>query len=100
ARFDPLNPLCLLMLATTGVFFIYSAQVYTGGTQYLQQIVWIVLGIVAYLVVARIDYKIYLKYGHWLWLAALVPLVLVLVPGIGQERLGARRWIDFGVVSL
>ncbi len=88
------------MLSTIGVFFIYSAQVYTGGRQYLQQLVWIAIGAIAYFVVSRIDYKIYLKYGHWVWLLVLPALLLVLIPGIGEERLGARRWLDFGPVSL
>jgi rod shape determining protein RodA len=99
-RFDPLTPLCLLLLSTIGVFFIYSAQLYTGRTQYLQQIVWMFVGAISYLVVSRIDYKIYLKYGHWVWIVAAIPLVLVLIKGIGVERMGARRWIDFGRVSL
>lgn len=99
-RLDPLTPLCLLLLSTIGVFFIYSAQVFAGRTQYLQQIVWMGVGAVAYLVVSHIDYKIYLKYSHWVWLAAVPLLMAVLIPGIGQERLGARRWLDFGPVSL
>jgi len=100
SRFDPLNPLCLLLLSTVGVFFIYSAQVYTGRSQYLQQLVWMVLGAIAYFVVARIDYKAYLKYGHWLWLLVMIPLVLVLIPGIGTERMGARRWLVLAGISL
>ena len=32
----------------------------------------------------------------WLFLATLVCLVLVLIPGIGVERNGARRWLHFG----
>jgi rod shape determining protein RodA len=99
-RFDPLTPMCLLLLSTAGVFFIYSAQVYSSRTQYVQQLVWMALGAVVYLVVSRIDYKAYLKYGHWIWLSAVIPLGLVLIDGIGQERLGAQRWIDFGPISV
>ena len=29
-----------------------------------------------------------------------LPLVLVLVPWVGTERFGARRWLDFGAFSL
>src|SRR5688572_28020208 len=50
-RFDPLTPMCLLMLSIAGIFFIYSAQVYHGRDQYVQQILWMFLGAVAYLVV-------------------------------------------------
>lgn len=100
ARFDPLSPLCLLLLSTIGVFFIYSAQVYTGKTQYVQQLVWLFVGAVAYFVTSRIDYKLYLKYGHWIWLGAVVPLLLVMIDGIGQERLGAQRWIDLGPLTV
>jgi rod shape determining protein RodA len=99
-RFDPLTPLCLVLLSTAGVFFIYSAQVYTNRTQYVQQLIWMFLGLVAYYVVSRIDYKVYLKYGHWVWLAVLIPLALVLIPGIGQERMGARRWLVLAGISL
>lgn len=99
-RFDPLTPLCLMMLSIVGVLFIYSAQVYTGDTQYLQQLVWMALGVIAYFVVSQIDYKIYLKYGHWVWLAVLPPLILVLIPGIGKEVYGARRWLSLGPANL
>lgn len=92
SRFDPFNPLCILLLCMIGVFFIYSAQVYSERPQYTQQIVWIALGAVAYLVVSKIDYAIFLRYSHWVWALGLLGLVLVLTPA-GQERLGAQRWI-------
>lgn len=100
SRFDPLTPACLLLLSTIGVFFIYSAQIYTGRSQYLQQIVWIGVGAAAYVVVSRIDYKIFMNYSHWLWLGAFAMLVALQIPGVGVRRLGAVRWIDFGIVSV
>ncbi|BET69256.1 rod shape-determining protein RodA [Opitutales bacterium ASA1] len=99
-RIDLLSPLCLLLLSIVGVFFIYSAQVYTGRTQYMQQLTWLALGAVAYAAVGLIDYKIFLKHGHWVWVLAVLMLIAVKVPGIGQERLGAQRWIDLGPVSI
>ncbi len=99
-RFDPVNPLCLLLLAVFGVFFIYSAQVYTGRTQFAMQIAWLAIGGGAYAAVSLVDYKIFLKHGHWVWVAALLALVAVKIDGIGQERLGAQRWIDLGPFSI
>jgi rod shape determining protein RodA len=99
-RIDLLSPLCLLLLSIVGVFFIYSAQVYTGRTQYMQQLMWLALGGIAYAAVGLIDYKIFLKHGHWVWVLAVLMLIAVKVPGIGQERLGAQRWIDLGPVSI
>jgi rod shape determining protein RodA len=99
-RVDFVSPLCLLLLSIVGVFFIYSAQVYTGRTQYMQQLMWLALGGIAYAAVGLIDYKIFLKHGHWVWVLAVLMLIAVKVPGIGQERLGAQRWIDLGPVSI
>ncbi|TVR51198.1 MAG: rod shape-determining protein RodA [Puniceicoccaceae bacterium] len=93
SRIDWINPLCLLALGIVGVFFIYSAQVYTGRTQYLNQIVWLLLGAGVYVTVASFDYKLLLKYSHWIFLAAILLLLLIWSP-LGTERGGAKRWLD------
>jgi cell division protein FtsW len=43
---------------------------------------------------------VYQRFAYPLLLASLAGLVLVLIPGIGVVRGGARRWVDLGVVSL
>jgi cell division protein FtsW len=40
------------------------------------------------------------KAAPWLFVAGLVLLVLVLIPGIGKVVLGARRWIPLGPLNL
>ena len=42
----------------------------------------------AYCAVALIDYKLWLKYAHWVYVACLVPLLLLWTP-LGVTRLGA-----------
>ena len=98
-RFDRITPVCLLMLMTFGVFFIYSAQMATGRGQWQQQLVWIGGGSALYLAVSLLDYRLWLRWSHWVYLASMVLLVLVLIPGLGSSRMGARRWLDFGPVS-
>jgi len=58
--------------------------------------VFLALGAASYVGVALIDYRFWLSVVHWFYLACLVPLVLVLIPGIGSERYGSQRWIDLG----
>ena len=36
----------------------------------------------------------------WLFVAGFVLLALVLIPGIGREVNGARRWLSLGIVNL
>ena len=98
-RFDRITPVCLLMLMTFGVFFIYSAQMATGRGQWQQQLVWIGVGSAIYLAVSLLDYRLWLRWSHWVYLASMVLLLLVLIPGLGSARMGARRWLDFGPVS-
>lgn len=86
----------MLLLSGIGVFFIYSAQVYAGRTQYFSQLIWIGLGVVAYLVVSRVDYKIFLTYSHWVWALAVFLLLIVISP-LGVARGGSQRWIDLGI---
>ena len=94
-RSDWLNPVAITLLSIIGVFFIYSAQYASGSTQWITQLVWLALGAAIYLVTALLDYRIWLKYAHWVYFAALVLLVAVLIPGIGTTHgMGARRWLD------
>jgi len=41
-----------------------------------------------------LDYRIWLRYAHWVYVAGIVLLMLVLIPGIGTTHgMGARRWV-------
>ncbi len=94
-RFDWVVPACLLLLSTIGVFFIYSAQFATEQRQWLMQLVWMGLGAVIYLTTSLLDYRLWLKYAHWVYLLAIAMLLIVLIPGVGTTHgMGARRWLD------
>jgi rod shape determining protein RodA len=97
-RTDWISPVCMLLLSVIGIFFIYSAQAFIGGTYWIRQMIWIVLGTGVYLVVSRIDYKIYLENAFWIYAAAIALLLLIWTP-IGVEREGARRWLNFGIMA-
>lgn len=92
-RFDWVTPVAMLVLAVAGVFFIRSAQAYTGGGLWKMQIIWIGLGIGVYALVSLVNYKILLEKAHWVYAAGLVLLLLVETP-LGVEIYGSRRWID------
>ena len=90
---DLLTPLALLGLSLFGIAFIYSAQVPVHGTDWQKQAVFLVLGATVYVGVSLIDYRFWLSVVHWLYAACVLALVLVLVPGIGREVYGGRRWL-------
>lgn len=83
-------------LGAFGVAFIYSAQLPVQGRGWIAQMVWLLLGAGVYITVSLIDYQFWLGVAHWLYAISLVPLVLVLVPGIGSEVYGSQRWIRMG----
>ncbi len=97
-RSDWINPVCMGLLAMFGVFFIYSAQLATGSNQWLMQLVWLGLGTGVYLTTSLLDYRLWLKYAHWVYFLALALLVAVLTP-LGSVKMGAQRWLDFGAFS-
>jgi cell division protein FtsW len=70
--------------------FISSAD---PAAQGLEQIVWAAIGLSGLLVASRIDFR-HLRYlAIPTFVITLMLLVLVLVPGIGSEINGSRRWI-------
>ncbi len=97
-RYDLINPIVITTLAVIGVFFIYSAQLANNQGQWLQQLKWLPAGAAVYCAVSLMDYKFWLKYAHWVYIACMVSLLLPWTP-LGLTRLGARRWINLGSIS-
>ncbi len=97
-RTDWISIVCILTLGIAGVFFIYSAQKFTGNTFWLKQLMWLGIGAAVYAVTSLIDYKYWLQYGHIPYLLAILLLVAVWTP-LGMEREGARRWLNLPGIS-
>ena len=99
-RFDWITPVCVMLLGTFGVFFIYSAQFASEDHEWTKQVVWLVLGAVVYVGTSLLDYRLWLKYAHFVYLPAIAFLLLVLIPGVGTTHgTIARRWLDIPGVT-
>jgi cell division protein FtsW len=93
--------LVALGLSMLGLVMVYSATYSEVGTDFLfVRIGHMVLGVAAFFLASRVRYTAWRRYAPALYLIVLVGLVLVLVPGIGTQINGARRWLDLGPISL
>ncbi len=101
-RHEPAYALLLAVMALTafGVVMVYSASSVRSyfstsdpATQGLEQLVWGGIGLAGLLVASRIDFR-HLRYlAIPAFVITFLLLVAVLVPGIGSEINGSRRWI-------
>ena len=110
-RTDFIGPICMLLLCLIGVFFIYSAQSYSGGSSWKMQIAWLAIGGIAYISISLINYKFFLEHAHlfyWGSILLLLPLAIQSVSiNIGVPihfpfvitRFGSTRWLNFGPIS-
>lgn len=60
----------------------------------------IAIGLLACWIVYQVPMRVWFKVAPWVFVGALVLLILVLVPGIGKVVNGSRRWINLGVMNL
>lgn len=101
-RHDPAYALLLAVMALTaiGIVMVYSSSSVRSyfrsadpAAQGLEQLVWAGIGLAGLLVAMRIDFR-HLRYlAIPFYVITLVLLAMVLVPGIGAEINGSRRWI-------
>lgn len=98
-----------LFLVCFGLVMIYSSSSYTAQTKNLpptrfleKQGIAVILGVIAMIVVSKIDYRIYIKKLPVLrikpvtLLYSLCSILQVVVLIIGEELNGKKRWIDLG----
>lgn len=100
-----LVPVTLLLLAT-GLVMVYSASAVIATRQYAdslfflkKQIVWVLLGAGAIWFFAKIEFRRLENFVIPMVGLALIGLILVLIPGVGAEINGSRRWIRLGPIT-
>jgi cell division protein FtsW len=59
----------------------------------------LVVGITAAILAFQVPVDTWERFAPWLFVASLILLVAVLIPGIGSVVNGARRWISLGFMS-
>jgi len=61
-----------------------------------QQSIWLILGIFLFFLCSQLNYRFWKKIALPFFLVNLFFLVLVLIPGLGKQIYGGRRWLQFG----
>jgi cell division protein FtsW len=112
AALRPGHPAVLLgitvsALVLVGLIMILSASSVssfaTYGSSFLffkKQLLWIAVGLVAFVFFVRLDYRRLRGWGYVLFLVSVGLLLAVLIPGIGVMVGGSSRWLRAGPMSL
>jgi rod shape determining protein RodA len=90
----PMN-IAIALLLLIGVLFVYSSC-FVGNEDpvrplYERQLVWVAVGVLCYLGLAALDYRVLGQFAPWFYGVSLVLLLMVLF--FGTRIYGARRWL-------
>jgi rod shape determining protein RodA len=97
-NFDWVLITATLLLLGFGFAVIYSTTFnISGGSEVLQQILFVVIGLFGMFLFARMDYRWLKKFSGILYLLSLI--MLLATKFFGSTKLGATRWIDLGFVQ-
>jgi len=107
--FDRTLVCVVVALLALGLVMVYSASVampdnpkfarYTPAYFLSRHIMFMAIAVVAALVAVQVPVAMWEKLSPWIFVVALLLLVVVLVPFIGKGVNGARRWIPLGIMS-
>jgi len=93
----------MCILICIGVVMVYSASSVTAWQRTGQssellrkQALFVVVGFVVMFAAMALDIRLLKRYAKPLFLVSLVPLVVVLLPGVAHEVGGAKRWLRLG----
>jgi cell division protein FtsW len=107
--FDATLVWVVLSLLALGLLMVYSASIalpdnpkfakYLPTHFLVRHVVSIALALLAALVMVQVPVSTWERVAPWLFVVALVMLVVVLIPGIGKGVNGARRWLPLGLMN-
>lgn len=98
-----------IFLLSLGLIMVYSASISIAETSrgdgyaayfLVRQGIYLVVGLFIGLIAFQIPMRLWQKYSLYPFLIGMALLVLVLIPGIGNEVNGSRRWLSLFVVNL
>lgn len=97
----------IIILSMIGLLMVYSAsnvvakENYNDSFYYFKrQLLFMCLGYIIMIVIYRLDINNIKKLSTFFFLFSLFLLILVIIPGIGVVRGGARSWIGIGTFSI
>jgi cell division protein FtsW len=97
----------IVVLNLIGLVMILSASSvtalqYEGSSYYYfeRQLLWLFAGSIVFLISLRIDYRLWRKLAVPMVAVSMLLLVVVLLPGIGQNVNGSSRWIGVGTFGV
>lgn len=99
----------IITLLIWGLIMVYSASIalpdnprfakYAHTHFLMRHLFSLVVAVSVGLLAFQIPIKTWEKVAPWLFVASLLLLIAVLIPGIGKVINGARRWISLGVMN-
>lgn len=102
----PMLVACMLLMGI-GLVMIASASsavayTNTGNTfhYFIRHMIYVAIALVAGGVTLFIPMSVWQRHSGWLLVAAFFILMVVLIPGVGREVNGSRRWIGVGVLNI
>jgi cell division protein FtsW len=94
-------------LLAVGLIMVYSASAVWAEYKFndsfffaKRQMLFAGVGIIAMFFIMNVDYWTWKTWAKVLLLICFILLILVLIPGIGNERNGSRSWIGVGAFSI
>lgn len=90
----------MFLLSLLGLLMVYSTTVGDVSQEnfLLREGIYIIVGLVAFWVVANINFRLLVNLSPWFYLAVVILLVVTAL--IGTETRGSTRWIDLGLFTL
>lgn len=101
-----------LLLLLVGIVMVYSASEYVsrnatrtaenpeGYNYYVvrRQLVWVLIGLAIMYIASKVNYHSYMRLAKLGYILTVIMLIMVRIPGLGQARYGAYRWLGIGPI--
>jgi cell division protein FtsW len=110
AEYDSVLTWIVIALLSLGLVMVYSSSIataeaakFTGYQQsyyLMRHALYVFLGLLAGSLVFQMPSKVWQKLAPYLFMLGVFLLILVLIPGVGREVNGSRRWLSLFVFNL